>query len=390
VAFAKYFPTTVWLWRRLTSRGARRIALFFFLALALLAIGLRVNSAIFVHRVHRILGGMEQLRPDQSSKAEMLTMVPALRPELLEYEHCGGDECYSMYVDNWRDSKVARLLFKVANPFVLRALRRLGLRFWTFGAKVDLRGDRIHNLCYFLMVDDGTGEYPGWIDVEVGSLRGSNHMVRNLIRDESPDYQISSYFKWPDLDLRVIFAPTASPELVHHAFDLRLDCMWQLGCRTARQLLPLVWDDKQKISAAALARMKSSDPCPDRILPRKARDIPNILHLEVERVRPESETSYDQVYRVANYRLLGVLKGTPNRPLSSVGHRMTILGTDKIPNPAINLLRPGAKVLMFTDPDGDLVEPCETVAATPSALQTIRSALASPASQVAESDVPLW
>jgi hypothetical protein len=79
VAFAKDFPTTVWLWRRRTSRLARRIALFFFLALALLAIGLRVNSAIFVHRVHRILAGMEQLRPDQTTKAEMLKMVPALR-----------------------------------------------------------------------------------------------------------------------------------------------------------------------------------------------------------------------------------------------------------------------------------------------------------------------
>jgi hypothetical protein len=390
VASAKYFPTAVWLWRRLTSRGARRIAWFFFLALALLAIGLRVNSAIFVHRVHRILGGMERLRPDQSSKAEMLKMVPALRPELLKNEHCGGDECYSMVVDNWRDSKLALLLLRVANPFVLRALYRMGLRIWTFGVKVDLRGDRIHNLLYSLMVDDGTGEYPGCIDVEVGSLRGSNHMAGNLISDESPDYQISSRSKWRDLNLRVIFAPTASPALVHHAFDLRLDCTWQMGCRTARQLLPLVWDDKQRIQAAALARLKSSDPCPDRILPRRARDVPNILHVEVERVHPELDAYGDQQYRVVDYRLLEALKGAPNRTLNGVEHSLTIFGTDNIPNPAINLLRPGASVLMFTDPYGRLEEPCEVVTATPSALQTIRSALASPASQVAESDVSLW
>ena len=233
----------------------------------------------------------------------MLEMVPPLRLRLLQYEQCHGDECYSTVIDNWHDSMLLRPLFNVANPFVMRALHRLGLRFWSFGAKVELRGDRIHNLYHFLLVDDGTGGYPGVVTLEVGSLRGSNHGVGNLIRDESPDYQISSYFKWPKLDLRVLFAPAASPALVHHAFDLHLDCVWQF-------------------------------------------------------------------------------KG--------VEHPLTIFDTDMIPNPAVNLLRPGASVLMFTDPNGMLEEPCEIMAATPSALRTIRAALASPTSQVAESDRPLW
>jgi hypothetical protein len=285
-----------------------------------------------------------------------------------------------------------RLLVKVGNPLLLKALLRLGLHIWNFGAKVVVRGGRVHDIYYYLMVDDGTGEYPGTISLKASSLRGSNRRVRNLFRDESPDFQISTYRKWPDLNLTVIFAPTASPELVHQAFDLRLGCMLQLGCRTARQILPLVWDDKQKIEAAAHARMKSSDPCPNRILPRRARDIPNILLAEVERVRPGLETSYDQLYQVADYRLLEVLKGVPNLPVKGKGvrHRSTILGTYNVPNPALNLLRPGERVLMFTDADGVLVEPCEIVAATPGALQTIRSALASPASQVVESDVGLW
>jgi hypothetical protein len=103
---AKYFPTTTWLWRRLTSRVARRIALFIILALAVLAIGLRVNSAIFAHRVQAVLAGMEQLRPDQTTKDEMLKMVPALRPAPSQHEHCRGDECYELYAGNWPGSTV--------------------------------------------------------------------------------------------------------------------------------------------------------------------------------------------------------------------------------------------------------------------------------------------
>jgi hypothetical protein len=216
-------------------------------------------------------------------------------------------------------------------------------------------------------------------------------MVGNLIRDESPDYQVSSYFKWPKLDLGVVFAPTASPELVRHAFDLHLDCVWQLGCRTAKQLLPLVWEDERKIEAAALTRIKSSDPCPDRILPRRARDVAHILLVEVERVRPELNTYGPQQYRVVDYRLLETLKGTPNRPLKGVEHPLALFNIDMTPNPAISLSRPGARVLMFIDRHGSLEEPCEIVSATPSALRTIRAALALPTSQVEEtSPICLW
>jgi hypothetical protein len=392
VAFGKYFPGTVWLWQRLTSRGARRIALLFLLVLALLAMGLRVYSAIFVYRVHTILAGMEQLRPDQTTKAEMLKMVPALHPGQWEYQpYCEGEECYTVLISNW-GGFLDRQLEKVGNPFLFKAALLLGLHLWNFGAKVVLGGGRVHDVYYYFIVDDGSGEYPGTICLKASSLRGSNHMVRNLFRDESPDCQISIHHKWPDLNLTVIFAPTAPPEVVHHAFDVHLGCMLGLGCRTARQILPLVWDDKQKIEAAALARMQGSDPCPNRILPRRARDVPNILLADVERVRPGFETSYDQVYQLADYRLLEVLKGAPNVPVKGKGvrHRATILGTYNVPNPALRLLRPGERVLMFTDADGVLVEPCEIVAATPSALQTIRSALASPASQVVESDVGHW
>lgn len=72
MAFAKHFPATIWLWRRLTSRVARRVALYFVLALVIVALILRIYTAVFVYRVHAILAGMEQLKSEQTAKADML------------------------------------------------------------------------------------------------------------------------------------------------------------------------------------------------------------------------------------------------------------------------------------------------------------------------------
>ena len=137
--FAKYFPTVAWLWRRVTSRPARRVALFLCLALAFAAVGLHVNSAIFAHRVHRILAGLEQLRPDQTGKGEMLRLLPDLRPGLLKYEHCRGDACYATVIHNWPDSLLARLMSKI---WAIQAICRWSIRrqerasAWAVGAKV--------------------------------------------------------------------------------------------------------------------------------------------------------------------------------------------------------------------------------------------------------------
>ena len=110
----------------------------------------------------------------------------------------------------------------------------------------------------------------------------------------------------------------------------------------------------------------------------------------VARLSSELDAHGDQQYSVVDNRLLETLKGVPNRPLDGVEHPLTIFGTDKIPNPAISLLRPGASFLMFNDLNWIAQDPCEIVAATPSALKTIRVTLASPVLQVTESDPPLW
>jgi hypothetical protein len=108
-------------------------------------------------------------------------------------------------------------------------------------------------------------------------------------------------------------------------------------------------------------------------------------------VSPELEDEYGR-YHLANYELLRVLKGKLNRPLKAVGHPVVINGKSdqQMPNPAVQLLHPGARVLMFSDNSTNVDTPCEIVAATDSAMQTIQSALAQPWSRIAETDRRGW
>jgi hypothetical protein len=77
----------------------------------------------------------------------------------------------------------------------------------------------------------------------------------------------------------------------------------------------------------------------------------------------------------------------------NVGHPFTIsLSWDDppIPNPSLKLLHPGSQLLMFSDSSTNVDSPCETVAATESAMQVFRMALEPHASQVPESDLARW
>jgi hypothetical protein len=324
----------------------------------------------------------------------MLRMIPALRPKPLEYfgvyDQCEEDECYSVQISNEEAILNNRLLQAIINRFTVKALPYIGLHLWDFRAKVQVRKERVHSFYYALMVDNCDAQPPGAMRFGACSVLGpiSRREVGELFLDESPDYGIV-WNQWlvPSIALLVDFRPTAPPLLVHHAFDLRLGCMMLLGCRTTRQVMPLVWDDEERIKAAALSRIQSPNPCPDCILVRRARDVTHIILAEVARVHPDAPNTHS----LADYHLLEVLKGGAAPRLNGLMHFPDAPGPlIGVPNPAFKLLRPGTRVLMFIDRYGLPVQPCEIVAAAPSALQTVRDALASPTSQVEESDFSPW
>jgi hypothetical protein len=373
-------------------RQTGRLFLALLITLFCATLLLRLDAAIFEYRVLAVLRKMEGFKLGDTGQLELVDSVERLQPS-----SCAtGSQCLVKNLSNWSSSLLyhfPKLLGAYFGNQTLYAIGRwLGFRMCDFTATFELREKKIRNLDYRLLLDNGSSQYPDAIIVNARTTYGYIDEGLNDFEDESPDYSVRRYFKWPELELSISFTPSAPATLSRHAFEPRLNCLWTLrGCRTTREILPTAWQDQENIQHAVELRLHSSNPCPDRILPRRARDTSDILLVEVKGVSPELEDEYGR-YHLANYELLRVLKGKLNRPLKAVGHPSVINGKSdqQMPNPAVQLLHPGTRVLMFSDNSTNVDTPCEIVAATDSAMQTIQSALAQPWSRIAETDRRGW
>lgn len=338
--------------------------------IVLISIGLRVRSAIFEYRTVWIVHHLALLRLDEAPTSESLKLLREMRPcAAVELKPING-ECYEIQMTRWLDSLWLGKYGYEAGYWV-------GIRYWNFSASVEIRQGKVHSVRYSLLVNDGSLASPGVSSIAVNSVHGFRTSYLDPSEDESPEYRVTTNFKWPDHSMRVDFTPDAPANLIQHAFAVRLGCIRSLrGCQTALELLPAAAEDYQRIRQATVARLISSNPCPNRILYRHARDVSDILLLEVTNIHSELEQFGHEQEKIADYRLLEILKGKLERPLKNVGHPLKIVAiANTIENPALGLLHPGSRVLMFTDSSTDVDSPCEIMPATEEATKTIRGVL---------------
>jgi hypothetical protein len=389
------------MWRRVTSirLRPRRIALYIAISLVIVTLALRAVAGIFEYRVLKIVNGLAQVRLDQTTKAEFLKNVPGMEPGEFSSTKCSTEECYSKEIYAWPPNRVYSFL--APSLLQTQGLRELafwlGLRFARFSAYVEFKDGKVHYLYYTLMVVNTGRLIPEMPFLNVSGVQGYPLRFQPEIDDENPDYRMierrASVDGMSAIGLNITFTRGIPAQLVRHAFDLQLNCIWQLrGCTSTGQLLPRAWQYKTAIESARIARLQSADPCPDRLLPRHVHDSSDVLLAEVARLLPNMNDEFLGECRIADYRLLQVLKGSAGRPLEHVVHPVTLsfrFSETRLPNPAIRLLYPGSRVLIFSDYPSAIASPCEVVAAIPSAMQSVQAALASPSSQVADEDCSL-
>jgi hypothetical protein len=233
---------------------------------------------------------------------------------------------------------------------------------------------------YRLILSTDPSNYPGLI-INVWSRTDVTERLLSWNVDESPNYIVYPG-KWPDLQTGVYFTRDTPGELLGHAFDLRLRCLWSLtGCRTANQLLPQAQQDRLGITRAAIARVTGPDQCPLSILPRRARDAVDILLVEVKTVSAATAET-ESGSRIATLRLLRVFKGKPQQPPTTIVVAPEIhLGEFSAHNSAFDLLKPGQSLLLFAGYEPFPVDrlyvaaPCEAMDGNAAAVQILGSAL---------------
>jgi len=367
--------------RNFTLKRIRNLFLGFVLLLLMFGIGLRIEAALFVTRVHRILSEVSKIQPGVTRGSEIAAKIQGFRPisdsdqGLGIPNQCRPDKCLVLELTNARPFFWILERTNLLNqPRLYSALHWAGLRYWNFRTWVYLDEGVIRRHGYFLEVSHGSNLNPQVMFVLVSQVLHFD--AYNLIAtdDESPHYRVEHYFKWPELSTRIAFTPEVTSELKRHAFDLRLRCLWGIrGCRTIDQVLPDVDEDIQGIEQASLNRLRSDNQCPERILKRRARDAKSIIVVEVEALKEGPVCYAGRAHRFADLRLIRSLKGNWNGSLQNLGFAEELEGRYDPPvvNSAINLLKPGERMLLFSDASQFIDAPCEAMRATQSAVNSV-------------------
>jgi hypothetical protein len=412
MSFQKHFPSVAWVFRTFTGRLARRIYFAAFLLLLCAPIVPRFRNMLRARKFQAVLAGLEQVKVDQTTEAELLRLVPYLTPGYSGKDREGSVETwYNVEFSNEFDwSSRWPYLFGLGNAKDYRRMRKvarlLGASFLSFKAGIKVRKGKVSEVSY------GVNNWGGWPRVlgdlvSAKSVHGPWLPFRrgfrvSSVEDENPQFRVSSGRSFdavdPDEDsMRVKWTFDAPPELVSHVYRLDLNCVWNLrGCLSARDMAPLLRQDEQRILAATEARLISREPCPDRILAGRVRYLPDVdvLLLEVvdfqqDEVNTEGELSYEFN---TDYKLIEVIRGPEHYPSRlRLRYRPTALspsegeemGTLALGNPVSPLHHTGDRVLFFTNL---IFESCQVVPATPSALTAVRTTVGAP--KLPEDELP--
>ena len=239
----------------------RRIRFVFLLAASILfitAASFRLQSYFFARKVQFVLTQMKRIQLDKTTEEEVHALLPELKPGMSwsiaadpsPDEKCPGDACYMLDYRNWPSGILAKWRGKLDNRYdwLFKTVFWLGHRFWGFRANVEIRGDRVSRYGYFLIVEDG--KFPG-NEAVIVHVQGFNRkgfpgyfgFMRDY--DEVGALRIKVPSNRQTTAIYVAFTPDPKPEDPRSAFDIHLECLWNLrACSATKQLLPTLWEQK--------------------------------------------------------------------------------------------------------------------------------------------------
>ncbi len=371
-----------WISRAFTWRSVRRICFAVFLLLLFLGTAAHIRCYFLAKRIGAVLAGLERVRVDQTTEAELLRDVPYL-------SRCGQDRPagssterrYGVLISNEKDWLLGGPLLSRPGDWLYDLDDFLGYRTLIFGAEVRLLDGKVSHIGY--EVDRRADIFPrhsGAI-VSVDSAHGfwspSGYVYVSSTDDESPQFRVSGDEKL----LSATYTSDAPAELASLAFRIDLACFWSPrgGCHSSSQVAPLWWQRKSAIEAAALVRLTGPNPCPDRILAARVRYYPdtNVELLDVLRSRKmvvNDEAAITGEETLTDFRLRSVLRGRPTKALNNVRYSPFISSPTErgvgILNPVPAFRNPGAQALFFS---GSFFESCRIIPATPSAISAVRA-----------------
>lgn len=365
----------------------------------------RLNTFLLTRKAEAVIAGLSKLQIDETSEAEVLSKVPFLvrgqqDREVTKNIELGGVETGTLrgyYASFSNEStwlpvalfatRFSTVTYPKSGPpkaWTLTLMDWLGYRYFSFNASVVLLDGKASSMAYgiadYMVFPRPIGDI---VSAQSAHSYWSPHQRGfevSSAADENPQLHIRDV----EHRLRASFAFDASSAIKSHAFQVRMNCFWAfVGCRDARDVAPALWQDKNEIEAATLARLQSDDPCPERIIAGRVRYLPDLNVAVLEATKPENATRSDvgdQVTEMtARYKLIEAVRGhfpdvwqrtviSPTVPFPGDYHR-------RLPNKGLQWAAPGKQVLAFSNVYFDS---CPLVLATPSARSVVKNTISAP------------
>ena len=393
----------------LTGHTARRVYLVLMCAFLTTSAAARIYTFVLTRRMEAVVAGLSKLQIDKSTVEDVKRTVPYLvrsqwdsqlkrTPETGDID-IGIDQGYFVEISNepgWM--KLAGLISPFVrccvnttytkdgyeHNWVLTLTNLLGYRYVYFGASVVPLNGKVSSISYGVQDRLGFPRQVGTI-LAVKSVHSfwasyQRGFEVSSTDDESPQFRLGNGTS----NLSVAYTFDAPPDLVAHAFKVDLSCFWSIRrCLTPANIAPALAQDAERIQSAALARLKSTDPCPARIVAGRTRYLTDVsvslIESEGLRQEPINMEGSRGIRTVTDYKLIEVLRGFPVQALKSVEGRPSVPFpgdyAKQLPNPGPQWLERGKQILLFSNHSFDS---CQLVPAVPEAIAVVRNARPTP------------
>ena len=369
--------------RRPTTRGVKLILFLLFAAPSGTWLALRASLVVKARHADALLRQVGALRVRESTFQDAKKLADQYDGRV-DYrgEPCTSEKCtFSISLGTW----------PYEQPGSIReALRFVGIRAYGVASSVSVLHGRIVETDFQVTTEAKPGTTKGqWL---AAAAKVSNRFPRSDYYygrrdglDEHPNREvIHPGFSTTGGGQLIVAEVTADANVVERerAFDFRLSCISSLqGCSDLRQLAPSAWEDLMAVEKEERERAEEPEDygaCTTRSLARIARDIDNVLLVEVKKVFP-IKNGGDSLQDV-KFHLIEVLKGQTDKHLARFPLQVPAAdpaGGRKSGLPP-NTFSPGNRLLLFLK-EGELdfipYPRCEVVLASHENLAVVRQTL---------------
>ncbi len=238
----------------LASHRAKRIYLWFFAVVLTAAIALRVEAAIYARRIVSVVTALSTLRLGETSKADTLRRISALRPSKsgpYGAPGCDTDECFSGYIANGMPGRILLRIWRTGSDSLSPAFRWWGFRCESLDVYVNFKSGKVSGFSYLLWVSapgipKGVPPPPrdgeaGMVTISVSSQKAITGREAKGTGEIPRPYRIAPARAAPSQSIGIAVTPDTPDEIMRRAFDFRLNCIWSFGgCRRWAEILPSV------------------------------------------------------------------------------------------------------------------------------------------------------